>query len=164
MNCSHWGITGGNFPAVVNAQMRQKINLTFIQTRFSFISHPKDALGMAVLDRARSLFPNEIRSAVDITAPTGFIHAYDLAKILIAAVDRIELSGDMAADRRAVRSSLEQLEKPVRGLVKTYEKPFGVFDENNPDAHEALSSDDLVMARYGSQGEIVLLTPSPLSR
>jgi branched-chain amino acid transport system substrate-binding protein len=161
--CSHWGITGGDFPSVVNAGMREKIELTFIQTRFSFVSHPQDSLGIAVLDRVRALFPNEIRTAADITAPTGFIHAYDLTKILIAAVDRIDLTGDMEADRAARRSSLEQIEKPVRGLVKVYEKPFSPFVESHPDAHEALTRDDLVMARYGSQDEIVLIN-APLVR
>jgi branched-chain amino acid transport system substrate-binding protein len=61
-------------------------------------------------------------------------------------------------DRRAVRDALEDLDESVEGLVKTYVKPFGVYDADHPDAHEALSMDDLVMARYGNHGEIILIT------
>tara|TARA_Y100000588_G_scaffold172796_2_gene186661 strand:+ start:145 stop:1395 length:1251 start_codon:yes stop_codon:yes gene_type:complete len=155
---SHWGITGGDFTASIDASVRKRIQLSFIQTRFSFINHADDPFGQAVLQRAQMLFPDQIQSPLDIKAPTGFIHAYDLAKILIAAVDQVGLSGDMAVDRGKVRSALENLQTPVQGLIKTYEKPFGVFSKDNPDAHEALSIDDLVMARYGDNDEIILLT------
>jgi branched-chain amino acid transport system substrate-binding protein len=155
---SHWGITGGNFADVIDASLRQRIQLSFIQTRFSFISHPEAPLGKRVLRQAKELFPGQIRDATDIEAPTGFIHAYDLMRILIAAVRQAGLTGEVEHDRRAVRDALEDLDESVEGLVKTYVKPFGVYDADHPDAHEALSMDDLVMARYGNHGEIILIT------
>lgn len=161
---SHWGITGGDFTDVIGASMREQVQLSFIQTRFSFISHPQDALGLQVLQRAQTLFPEQITEAADISAPTGFIHAYDLMRILIAAVRQAGLTGDIAQDRRAVRIALENLEEPVKGLVKTYSRPFRPFDAEHPDAHEALAIEDLVMARYGPHGEIILTTTTGLQR
>ncbi len=154
--CSHWGITGGDFPSVVDSSLRRKITLNFIQTRFSFINHPENALGQKVLNRTRQLFPQRIQNAHDIKAPTGFIHAYDLTKILIAAVEQVGLAGDIKSIRRNVRLALENLDQPVHGLIKTYIKPYGVFSEKNRDAHEALSIEDFTMAHYGDNDEIVL--------
>ena len=106
--------------------------------------------------QAQQLFPEDIRSAKDIKAPTGFVHAYDLTRILIAAVAQVGLSGDIEQDRVNVRNALENLEEPVQGLIKTYIKPFSPFDGTNPDAHEALGLEDLTFGRYGTEGEIIL--------
>lgn len=162
--CSHWGITGGDFTALVEAPLRERVSLAFIQTRFSFVSHPQDPLGQAVLRRAMGLYPKEIAGAGDIQAPTGFIHAYDLGKILVAAAEQAGLSGDMQVDRRRVRAALEDLQQPVEGLVKTYRRPFAPFRAEDRDAHEALGIEDLVMARYGEDGEIILLSAPPVKR
>ena len=162
--CSHWGITGGDFTAQVGAPLRERVSLAFIQTRFSFVSHPRDPLGQAVLSRAMALYPGQIRGAEDIQAPTGFIHAFDLGRILAAAAGQAGLTGDMAVDRPRVRAALEDLRRPVEGLVKTYRRPFAPFSAAAPDAHEALGLEDLVMARYGERGEILLLSAPPIER
>lgn len=154
---SHWGLTGGDFSKEIGPELRRQIDLTFVQTRFSFISHPEDAFGRQVLARAKARFPDTIRSASDIQAPTGFIHAYDLTRLLIAAVHKVGISGDIHQDRIRVRAALEQLDEPVRGLVKTYRKPFRPFDQHHPDAHEALTIKDLRMARYRDDNAIVLI-------
>ena len=151
---SHWGITGGDFPDVIDARMRAQIDLLFLQTRFSFIGGPADPFSTGVLAAARQATP--IRTAYDIKAPTGFVHAYDLTRLLIAAVEQTGLRGDVRADRRRLRAALEGLEKPVRGLIKTYVKPFGPYSSEMSAAHEALGIGDFVMGRYGEQGEILL--------
>lgn len=153
---SHWGITGGDFPSVINADMRRHLDLKFIQTRFSFVSTPDDEFGRQVFARAKQLYPSLIKTENDIKAPTGFIHAYDLTRVLIAAIDQAGLTGDILQDRKRLRAVLENLHTPVRGLVKTYVRPFRPFDDRHPDAHEALSVEDFVMARYGKDGEIIL--------
>lgn len=154
---SHWGITGGNFPDEINVDMRKKIDLAFIQTKFSFVNQPNHPLGRQVLQRAQKMFPQHIQGAADIEAPTGFIHAYDLTKLMIAAAQQAGLSGDPQKDRANLRMALETLRQPVKGLIKTYSHPFGEFSEKTPDAHEALTIDDFVMGQYGDQGEIRLL-------
>lgn len=153
---SHWGITGGDFPEIVNAKMRTSIYLNFIQTSFSFISNPDHKLGQQVLASAKALWPQKIKTAKDIKAPAGFIHAYDLTRLMIAAVKQVGLTGDILIDRQNLRSALENLDTPVEGLIKTYQKPFGIFDQKHPDAHEALGIEDFVMAHYGEANEIII--------
>lgn len=156
--CSHWGITGADFPEIITQEMRRKLDLHFIQTRFSFSTFPQDSLGIRVLQQARLRFPETIKQAQDIKAPPGFIHAYDLTKIFISAVKQAGLTGDMTIDRNHIRQALENLKNPVKGLIKEYRKPFGVFSSASPDAHEALGLEDIVMASYDDEGNIILET------
>lgn len=155
--CSHWGITGGDFVQVVTPEIRAKIDLSFLQTRFSFLTHPLPPLGQHVLETAKRLFPTEIFSPGDIKAPTGFIHAYDLTRIFIAAARPIKWSGNIRQDRQAIKQSLENLPEPVPGLIKIYKRPFSPFHADNPDAHEALSAAELVMGSYDDKGCIRLM-------
>jgi len=155
---SHWGLTGGDFPTVFDATLRQKIDLAFLQTSFSFHQKPLSPLGQKVLAQARTLF-EDVELAGDISSPTGFIHAYDLTRILIAAVKQTGLSADIVQDKRKLRDALEQLDEPVVGLIKTYHHPFRPYDPKLAfDAHEALGLEDLQMAEYAEDNSIHLIT------
>ena len=154
---SHWGITGGDFHKKIDAKVREQVRIKFIQTCFSFVSSPSTPVSDSAIERARELFP-DIKAARDIEAPPGFIHAYDLGKLLVAAVDEIDFGADMSENRAALKSALENLETPVEGLVKTYEKPFGSFNVENDSAHEALGLDDFCMAYYGPDDEIIVMS------
>ncbi len=81
---SHWGITGGNFHKTIPYEIRKKINLKFIQTSFSFVNREMDAFELSVLEKAKGMF-SSIKSAKDITAMPGFVHAHDLGLLLIEA-------------------------------------------------------------------------------
>lgn len=155
---SHWGITGGDFPKVINADMREQLDLKFIQTRFSFISSKPTPFSEAVLERAKTVFPSKIKGAADITAPTGFIHGYDLTRLFIAALKQSKLSGNILHDRNQLRASLENLNTPVKGLIKRYVQPFEAFSLDKPDAHEALGREDFVMGHYDEEDRIVITT------
>jgi len=153
---SHWGITGGDFPEVINAEIRKTIDIEFLQTRFSFLNIEGNQDAIDVLARVKRLYPEQIKTAQDIEAPTGFIHSYDLTKIMISALNQVDENTTVIEKRSQLRKSLEELEQPVQGLLKTYEKPFSTFSENNLDAHEALGQEDLIMAYYGENNEIIL--------
>jgi branched-chain amino acid transport system substrate-binding protein len=153
---SHWGIPGGDFPSVIKAEDRQHLDLKFLQTRFSFISSPATPLSTAVLDNAKALYPETIKSAMDIDAPTGLIHAYDLTRLLIRAAEETRFETSIKQNRALLRASLENMNHSVQGLIKIYTKPFSPFDAEHPDAHEALSIDDFVMAYYGDNNQIIL--------
>ncbi len=154
---SHWGLTGGDFPQTITHNQRQFLDLSFLQTRFSFVSNPEDSFGKLVFQKARELYPNSIEVAGDIKAPTGFIHAYDLTRLLIAAVKETGLTGDIKQDRERIRNGLEHLQQPVKGLIKTYITPFQPYDTHTPDAHEALGKKDLTMGMYNQENEIALI-------
>jgi len=158
---SHWGITGGNFHEVINTQKRQNLNLSFIQSCFAFTNAQQTAISNAVFERLRGISGDAITDVKDLRSAVGFIHAYDLTKLLIAAIKQAGLSGDVAEDRDAIRQALEGLQASVEGLVKTYDKPYSVFDaQTNVNAHEALHKEDYCMAKYGVEDEILIIETS----
>ncbi len=69
-----------------------------------------------------------------IESSVAAAQAYDAVYILAAA---IEQAG--STDGVKIHESLENLEKPIDGLIKLYEKPYSKED------HEAISKDDSVM-------------------
>lgn len=155
---SHWGITGGDFAQQLGPEVLSSLDLHFVQSCFSFVSSAETELSRSTFARARELFPEVLSDYESLQAPTGFIHAYDLGRLLIEALQQVELEGDMLANRRALRDQLEQLEKPLEGLVKTYQQPFTEFAVQNPDAHEALGLQDLCMAEFTPQGVIKVIS------
>ncbi len=153
---SHWGVTGGDFFEFISKAQDHSLSLTFIQTKFAFTNPDLTVAAKRVLANAIT-YNKEINSRQDIKAPTGFIHAYDLTKLLISAINQAGLTGDRDIDKQAIHQALEHLNKPVHGLIKTYDKPFSPYDKNTPDAHEALDSGDYALGQYDSNGEIRII-------
>ncbi len=158
---SHWGITGGDFAEKLGPEILRNLDLHFLQTCFSFVSSTQTEFSESVFSRAQRLFPDTLTAYESLQAPTGFIHAYDLGRLVITAMSQLQLTDDMAENRRALRDKLEQLNEPVEGLVKTYQQPFMPFSPDNPDAHEALNLSDLCMAMYTPEGVIRVKSNNP---
>jgi branched-chain amino acid transport system substrate-binding protein len=153
---SHWGVTGGNFHEAVPFAVRNMIDLAFIQTCFSFMQEPMSPKAKNVFEGLQKLYPQDIKARKDVSPPAGYIHGYDLTQLFIAALGQIELTDDMTTNRKLLRKSLESIDGPVQGLIKTYRKPFAEFSEDNFDAHEALGRDNICMGRYGPNNEIIV--------
>jgi branched-chain amino acid transport system substrate-binding protein len=153
---SHWGITGGDFEKHIDAQKREKLDLSFIQTCFSFLGDKDNAIKNSIFDRAKKLYPQALESSVDVSSPAGFIHSYDLGKLFIQAVNEIKLTGDVRIDRVAIRNKFENIGTPVEGLLKIYSAPFSAWSTDDQDAHEALGLDDFCMATYDKYGHVVV--------
>ncbi len=151
---SHWGITAGDFHKRIDYKKRKHVDLSFIQSCYSFMPTPKNRIGKKVFSKAKLVFAENIKKPIDIRSPVGFIHGYDITKLLISALHKVELTDDMESNRNQVRLALENLNEPVEGLIKTYKNPYSIFSPSNPDAHEALNINDLCMAHYGSKDEI----------
>ncbi len=158
---SHWGITGGDFAASLGSEILRNLDLHFVQSCFSFTSSAQTDFTESVFRRGQKLFPRALASAESLQAPTGFIHAYDMGRLVIAAMKQLQLTDDMAENRRLLRDKLEQLYEPVEGLVKTYQQPFTPFTPANTDAHEALGLQDLCMAEYTPEGVIKVKGNNP---
>lgn len=134
---SHWGVTGGDFGSIVS-NMLQEVDFSVVQT-YSFIDK-QDAAAQRVLAAAKRLF--NIADARQLASPVGVAHAYDLTHILAKAINRAGV-----LDRAKIRDALEQV-KDYAGLIKTYRQPF------TADRHEALSLDNVFMAKYAPDGTI----------
>lgn len=132
---SHWGITGGEFVKQAGPALRQ-VDLSVIQT-FSFFNADKKMLER-FMKTAREV--GGIGTIEEIQALVGVAHAYDLMHILARVID---MAG--TTDRPAVRSALEKI-RTHQGLIKHYAPPFTATQ------HEALSSRELLMARYRDDG------------
>lgn len=154
---SHWGITGGNFPQKLGSSTLSKLDLSFIQSCFSFVSSEQTKFSQSVFARGQKLFPEALSNYQSLKSPTGFTHAYDLAKVAIQAMREIPLSDDMVQNRKLLKEKLEALNTPVKGLIKTYQKPYSAFTQSNSDAHEALGLSDLCMAKFTPDGVIEVM-------
>lgn len=134
---SHWSVAGGDFPAMTGNALN-KVDLVFVQT-FD-LHHDNSRRAQQVLAVARRLFG--MKSFSGVKSPCGLAHAYDLTHILAMAIDKAGTT-----DRGKVRDALERLGR-YEGLVRVYDPPF------TPGRHEALSSENVFMARYGKDGTI----------
>ena len=154
---SHWGITGGElFKSLGENVITNLLDLKFLQTSFSFIDTSIQKHAHDVFNNLMKIDPT-IKDFEDLKAPVGFIHAYDLTKLLMVAIESVEWKGKSVQNRAKVRDALENILAPVKGLIKVYEKPFEKFSEQNQDAHEALSENDMKMAKYLKSGAIKLI-------
>jgi branched-chain amino acid transport system substrate-binding protein len=135
---SHWGITGGDFVGQCGPALHQ-VDFSVVQT-FSFFQADKQPL--AKFMRAAAMV-SPVRKIEDIISPVGTAHAYDAMHLLALA---IRIAG--VADRVAIRDALEKI-PDYRGLVRRYHPPF------SPTRHEALGPEQLLMARFRTDGVLV---------
>jgi branched-chain amino acid transport system substrate-binding protein len=134
---SHWSVAGGDFPAMTGKAL-EKVDLAFVQT-FD-LHHDKSKRAQQLLAVANHLF--NMKSFSEVKSPCGLAHAYDLTRILAMAIEKAG-----STDRRKVRDALEQLGR-YEGLVRVYDPPF------TSTRHEALSPENVFMARYDKKGLI----------
>ncbi|PKG81406.1 hypothetical protein CXF85_18215 [Colwellia sp. 75C3] len=151
---SHWGATGGDVDMIFNEKIKQDVSFHFIQSCYSLASSKQSLFQRSVMARAKKLFPEEFTSPEKVKAPAGFIHAYDLGRLAISALQQIELTGNMKQDRFLFQQALESLQQPVQGLIKEYDKPFSKWSEQHQDAHEALRLENFCMATFGEHNQI----------
>jgi branched-chain amino acid transport system substrate-binding protein len=131
---SHWGITGGDFPAVAGAALHD-VDLAVVQTFDLATADRAPARRLrAEVQRRTGVAARRVPSAV------GIAHAYDLTLVLARAIDAAG-----STDRRAIRDALERV-SGVEGAIHRYDRPFA------PGRHDALSRADVFMARYGRDG------------
>jgi len=151
---SHWGATGGDVDAIFTEKIKQAVSFHFIQSCYSLASTKQSSFQRAVMARAKKLFPEEFMSPETVKAPAGFIHAYDLGRLAISALQQVKLTGDMQQDRLLFKQALESLQQPVQGVIKEYNKPFSLWSAQQTDAHEALRLENFCMATFGENNQI----------
>lgn len=127
---SHWGVTGGRFVESCGSALAE-VDFSVIQT-FSFFQAAPAPLARFMASAAQF----DIRRLEDIVSPVGVAHAYDAVHLIALA---IRTAG--STSRVAVRDALERL-PAHQGLVRRYAPAF------TPERHEALDSQQLLMARY----------------
>lgn len=134
---SHWGIAGGDFPALVGEGLRE-LDLRVVQT--TALGLDRSPRGASLLQRAAQAM--KVADPRRVPSLVGLGHAYDAMHLLAAAVDR-----SRGTDRGAVRDALENL-PPIDGVVRRYAPAF------TAQRHEALSESDVIMARWDEGGRL----------
>lgn len=151
---SHWGIMGATFQDAIPHAMRTAHDLQLLQTCALQI----EAEGSEVLTAALRTGAPTATTLADLGAVTGFVHGYDLTRLLIAAGEQAasdpNWQGTITQRRSALKAALENLETPVDGILKRYEAPFRPYASDDRDAHEALGLDDLCLARFSEDGRL----------
>ena len=132
---SHWGVTGGHFVKACEGSL-EKLDFSVVQT-FSLFKADEKKLNK-VMALAKQMYG--IKKISDIKSPVGFGHAYDIVHLLVKAIN---IAG--TTERSEIRNAFEKIIK-YKGLVKTYNKPFG------PNDHDALELTDVFMATYDKNG------------
>ncbi|MDC2888397.1 hypothetical protein [Psychrosphaera algicola] len=67
------------------------------------------------------------------------------------------MTDDMPSNRDKFKSALESIERPIRGLIKEYNKPFTQWRQTKTDAHEALKLENFCMAEFDQFNRIMVL-------
>lgn len=134
---AHWGITGGPFFEQTGAALKA-VDLSVVQT-YSFIGKT-DKKTTSMLAGLKAVTGND--DPRKVVSPVGVAHAYDLVHLLALAIKKANTT-----DRSAVRQALENL-GPYKGLVRPLDKPF------TAKRHDALSINDVFMARFADDGAI----------
>jgi branched-chain amino acid transport system substrate-binding protein len=135
---SHWGITGGDFPAKAGPAL-EKVQLSFLQTFSFFNAHDQDHADR-VLGHYCRLFDACVPE--DVTASVGLAHAYDLVHVLARAIERAG-----GVDRAQVRIALEQV-RDYAGLTRHFEQPF------TSSRHDALDASSFQLGYFDRRGAI----------
>lgn len=133
----HWGVTGGYFPRMVGAALRN-VDFSVIQT-FTFHGNTRPA-AVALRKACEARLPPDAMGRIE--APVGVGHAYDLMHLVALATDRA------GADRPGIRTALEDL-PPFEGAVRDYRPAF------TRTRHDALGPDNIFFATYAPNGELL---------
>lgn len=137
---SHWGVTGGNMVETSGPTLAE-LDFTVVQTFSFFKARPEKLKAFAATVKTIA----GVDDVTQLDAPVGVGHAYDMMHILAKAID---LAG--TTDRAKVRDALERVPRH-EGLIRSYAPPFTATD------HDALSMDEVFLAKYRSDGVLVPL-------
>jgi branched-chain amino acid transport system substrate-binding protein len=146
---SHWGITGGNNALMAKVINDNNLDVSIIQTKFSFLQKNMNKFQEKV--KSKILKKYNFKSDKEIQPMSGWVHAFDLTNIMLSALVKENGKGPIS---KRVKDHLENNQMATVGLIKKYTRPFTKFTKNNPNAHEALSQSDYIMRKYDKDGNL----------
>jgi branched-chain amino acid transport system substrate-binding protein len=116
----------------------------------TFIQKPNTPKRKAFIDAYVQTFkPKQDRIESAVSAAQG----YDSVLLLAAAIE--QAGNTKGAD---IRAALENLQKPVEGVIMTYKAPYSTTD------HETIDSPDLVYMGEVSKGRVIFAHPEDEQR
>jgi len=157
---SHWGLISGEFTQKTDPFVWRTMQISILSTCGLDVIASGRSQARAAMDGFATGDDKEAPRLGEIPAFPGFVHGYDLTKILVQGIRQAQADpgwqdGDIRLRRSLLVAALENLEAPVEGFLKTYSRPFTPYGRATPDAHEALSGRDLCMVRFAEDGSLV---------
>lgn len=147
-----WGI-GPELAAIANDKNALGVNIPMIGGWTLSMSSYLDNAGknsdgtltpQNFIEDPNNEFVKQYRSTYGVNLIPSAMSAaegYDAVMVLAAALNQAGTT-----DSKQVKDALENLQTPVKGVIKTYNKPYSTWDPARPETHEAFAIGDVVMA------------------
>ncbi|MFT6631299.1 MAG: branched-chain amino acid transport system substrate-binding protein [Bacteriovoracaceae bacterium] len=150
---SHWGITGGDNKSIAKVINDNKLDVSIIQTNFSFSNKKQSMFHKRVKENIKKKYNYTLDQ--EIRPVSGWVHSYDLTLLFLKSFQGLDSSGEITHIRQLLKDNLENLKNPTQGLIKKYLKPFSKYSKENKNAHEALDKNDYTMKKYSDSGDLM---------
>jgi branched-chain amino acid transport system substrate-binding protein len=149
---SHWGITGGNNTEMAKIIFNNKLNVSIIQTKFTFLNKTLTSFQSKI----QKIIFNKygFKSSSEIRPMSGWVHGFDLTLIMLNAFSQIDSKGSIVELRQRLKLELENMKITTTGLIKNYKKPFTKYIKTRKNAHEALTKSDYILKKYDVNGNL----------
>ncbi|MDH2919153.1 MAG: ABC transporter substrate-binding protein [Sideroxydans sp.] len=121
---------------------------------------PQTFIEEAITPRAKS-FIDGYHKAYNVTripSPVSAAQGYDAVYIFAAAVEQAQ-----SENTGKIKLALEDLKKPVHGVITTWQHPFSTWNPANVESHEAFRRSDTVMGMI-SEGHVVFANQADRAR
>jgi branched-chain amino acid transport system substrate-binding protein len=119
----------------------------------TFIEEPINPKVAAFLDRF-----HEAYKVTRMPSPVSAAQGYDAVLIFAAAVEQAQ-----STDTHRIKEALEDLKKPVRGVIAVWRHPFSRWNPADETTHEAFREEQTVMGMV-QDGRVVFANPADRSR
>jgi branched-chain amino acid transport system substrate-binding protein len=150
---SHWGITGGDNKGIAKVIKDNKLDVSIIQTKFSFSNKKLSDFHKRVKENIKKKY--NYSQDQEIRPVSGWVHSYDLTLLFLKSFQGLDTSVDITHIRQSIKENLESFKIPTQGLIKKYIKPFSKYSKENENAHEALDKNDYTMRKYNDSGDLM---------
>lgn len=121
---------------------------------------PQTFIEEAITPRTKSFIEgyHKAYNVTRIPSPVSAAQGYDAVYIFAAAVEQAQ-----SENTGKIKLALEDLKKPVQGVITTWQHPFSKWDPANVESHEAFRRSDTVMGMI-SEGHVVFANQADRAR
>lgn len=118
---------------------------------------PQSFIEDATVSKKAAEFIGDYHKAYNVNRIPSAMSAaqgYDAIMVLAAAINQAG-----STNSTKVKDALENLKKPVPGVIKTWVQPYAPWNPSNPSTHEAFKMGDVVMAGVDAEGRVIFANP-----
>lgn len=168
-----WGI-GPELAAVANGMAKMEMKIPLIGgwplSMSNFIDNagkngdgtlmPQTFIEEPVTPKAEQFITNyhKTYNVTRIASPVSAAQGYDAVQIFAAAVEQAQ-----STDSRKIKDALENLQKPVHGVIATWKQPYSRWNPADVQTHEAFRREHAIMGMV-QNGKVVFANDADRQR